>query len=666
MKRATRKSGRSTKDLPLAEQLDKAVEQIVGDRKSKPPRVNSRIATILRIASELRDLPKKEFKVRLKKDLLLNATSASISLQAAPNQASHVPIGFHTANACLVVSDAARAIQFYKEAFGATELTQLNDPSGNLIHAQIKIGDSPIDIAPEQGDYNRSPLSLGGSAVPIELYVKDVDALAERAIAAGAKVIFPVADQFYGDRAGRLQDPFGHIWIVSTHKEDLTPEEVSRRAATWASEMQAATLRRQPAAQPEGAPEGYHSITPYLQVKGAHRLMEFLKDAFGAEEILRIQRGDEVAHAQLKIRHSMIEVADTIDKYEPNSTAIWLFVSDCDAVYARALKAGATSLRGPTDQDYGDREASVKDPFGNHWYIATHRADAEPLPEGMHTIVPYLHPAGTPKVIEFLRRAFGAEEVFRAQDAAGTVHHAKLRIGDSIIAMGEAHGPYQPMSPALHLYVPDTDAAYKRAVEAGAVSIDAPVNQDYGDRCAGVRDPSGNVWYIATHLRDFTVSAQATPFSVSATKPAEVEPHRRPGSIMPFMYHDDVVKAFELYQKVFGATEQHRVTQPDGKVSHIVMTIGERRLMLRDARTPDLAAYRAKGFAASPHELGGSPLHLYVYVSDADAAFNRAVESGSKIVDPIEDKDWGDRCGGVQDPFGHIWYIATPLEIASH
>jgi PhnB protein len=135
---------------------------------------------------------------------------------------------------------------------------------------------------------------------------------------------------------------------------------------------------------------------------------------------------------------------------------------------------------------------------------------------------------------------------------------------------------------------------------------------------------------------------------------------------MPFMYNDDVMGAFKLYQKVFGATEVHRVTQPSGKVSHIQMAIGDTRVMLRDATAPDLAQYRAKGFATTPRLLGGTPLHLYIYVADADAAFKNALDSGSKIVDPIEDKDWGDRCGGVRDPFGHIWYIATPLKNASH
>lgn len=651
MKRAIKPGKRVAKPAPLAQQLDKAVDRIMSDRESQP-RANARIAAILRIASELRDLPSEDFKERLKKDLVATATP----LAPAAKKASYIPTGFHTANACLVVRDAPRAIEFYKQAFGASELMRLNDPGGNLIHAQIQIGDSPIDIAPEYAPHNRSPQSLGGSTVPIDLYVEDVDALAERAIALGAKVIFPVADQFYGDRSGRLEDPFGHMWIVSTHKEDLTPEEMARRAEEWMKAMPSAPEKKL-AVELAGAPEGYHSVTPYLQVKGATKLIEFLRNAFGAEEIFRVPRGDDIAHAQLKIEGSMIEVADAIDKYEPNPTAIWLLVKDADEVYARALKAGATSLHEPMDQDYGDREASVKDPFGNHWYIGTHREDAEPLPEGLHSITPYLHPKGAPAVIEFLKRAFGAEELERHQDPEGTIHHAKIQIGDSIIAMGEAHGPYQPMPPALHLYTADTDAAYQRAVEAGAITLDAPGDSGYGDRYAGVKDPFGNVWYLATHLRDFTISVEDAP--------RDVEPRQRPGSIMPFMFNDDPQAAFDFYQKIFGAREIHRVTQPNGKPSHIQMAIGETQVMLDDATAPHAAEYRAKGYAGTPRDFGGSPLHLYIYVADADAAFKRALDSGSKVVDPMADKEWGDRCGGVQDPFGHIWYIATPLKSAS-
>jgi PhnB protein len=655
MKRASK--GNVAKRAPIAEQLDKAVDQVMSRRDSKIQRVNPRIDAILRIASDLRDLPNEKFKAQLKSDLISRVTPA----RASQEKPSYIPTGFHTANACLIVDNAARAIEFYTQAFGATELMRLDDQNGNIIHAQIKIGDSPIDIAPEEGAYNRSPHSLGGSAVPISLYVEDVDALAERAIAAGATVIFPISDQFYGDRGGRLQDPFGHMWIVSTHKEDVAPDEMSRRVAEWMKGMKSAPPPK-PASQPEGAPEGYHSITPYLQVKGATKMIEFLKKAFGAEEIFHVPRGEQIAHAQLKIEDSMIEVADAIDKYQPNATAIWLHVKDADATYERALRAGAASLHEPVDQDYGDREASVKDPFGNYWYIGTHHADAERLPREMHSITPYLHPKGAPAVIDFLKRAFNAEEIERHQDREGTVHHAKIRVGDSVIAMGEAHGPYQPMPPALHLYVPDTDAVYKRALEAGASSIDEPVDQAYGDRYAGVKDPFGNIWYIATHLRDFTIAAEPSTSEVAQSQAPMDDPHRRPGTIMPFMFNDNPEQAFELYRKIFGAREVHRVTQPNGKPSHIQMAIGQTHLMLDDATAPHAAEYRAKGFAGTPRDFGGTPLHLYIYVDDADAAFKRAIASGAKLVDPMEDKDWGDRCGGVQDPFGHIWYIAMPLK----
>jgi uncharacterized glyoxalase superfamily protein PhnB len=104
-----------------------------------------------------------------------------------------------------------------------------------------------------------------------------------------------------------------------------------------------------------------------------------------------------------------------------------------------------------------------------------------------------------------MKKAFGAEEVYRAQSPEGVVHHAQVRIGDSMIGMGEAHGPYQPMPSTLHLYVPDTDSSYERALAAGAESIQAPADQPYGDRSAGVKDPFGNRWFLATHVRDVAV-----------------------------------------------------------------------------------------------------------------------------------------------------------------
>ncbi len=154
-----------------------------------------------------------------------------------PGKVKPIPEGYYTATPYLMVKDAARAIEFYKKAFGATELMRLPQPDGKIAHAEIKIGNSPIMLADEPPEAAamgaRSPQSLGSSSVIIALYVEDVDALASKAVAAGAKVLFPVKDQFYGDRSCRLGDPFGHVWIIATHKEDVPPAEMQKRFEDW-------------------------------------------------------------------------------------------------------------------------------------------------------------------------------------------------------------------------------------------------------------------------------------------------------------------------------------------------------------------------------------------------------------------------------------------------
>ena len=148
------------------------------------------------------------------------------------NKVKPIPEGYHTATPYLIVKDAARAIEFYKKAFGATELMRMPGTGGKIGHAEIKIGDSPIMLADEvPGMGFRSPESLGGSPISILLYVEDVDVVFSEALAAGAKVQKPVADQFYGDRSGGVTDPFGHVWYIATHKEDVSPEEMKKRAA---------------------------------------------------------------------------------------------------------------------------------------------------------------------------------------------------------------------------------------------------------------------------------------------------------------------------------------------------------------------------------------------------------------------------------------------------
>jgi PhnB protein len=147
-----------------------------------------------------------------------------------------IPDGYNVVTPVLVVKDAARAIDFYKSAFGAKERMRMAGPGGAVVHAELTIGDQMIMLGPESpqsGD--KDPQALGGSPVRIHLYVSDVDSTVKQATSAGAKVVVPVSNQFYGDRSGRIQDPFGHLWIVSSHVEDVAPEEMERRMKEFMS-----------------------------------------------------------------------------------------------------------------------------------------------------------------------------------------------------------------------------------------------------------------------------------------------------------------------------------------------------------------------------------------------------------------------------------------------
>jgi PhnB protein len=143
-----------------------------------------------------------------------------------------IPEGYHSVTPYLIVKGAARALEFYKKAFNATELVRMEGPGGTIGHAEFQIGNSRIMMADEFPDMGaRSPETIGGSPVGLCIYTEDVDALFKQALAAGGKQERPVVDQFYGDRSGTLRDPFGHQWTVATHKEDVSPEEMERRMA---------------------------------------------------------------------------------------------------------------------------------------------------------------------------------------------------------------------------------------------------------------------------------------------------------------------------------------------------------------------------------------------------------------------------------------------------
>jgi len=497
----------------LSQQLDEWVEAILihGTRPeagAEPtlPAAEPRLAPLARIAADLRGLPRPDFKARLKSDLerrILMATST----KAVPtiSKVKPIPEGSHSVAPYLVVRDASGAIEFYKQAFGATEVMRLRMPDGRIGHAEIQIGDSRIMLSDEFPEYGyRGPEAFGGSPVAIHLFVEDVDALASKAIAGGAKVLQPVSDQFYGDRSGRLADPFGHSWIVSTHIEDVSPEEIARRTEAYMKQQAAGAGEKQEPTQPpqaaSGIREGFHTVTPYITAHEAPELLDFVKRAFGAEELLRTTGSGGGMHAEVRIDDSMIMIGGGgAWRGTPMPTAIHLYVPDTDAVYKRALEFGATSTLAPTDQPYGERSAGVKDRAGNQWYIATHFG-AKYIQEGLCAVNVYLHPRSAGQMIDFMKRGLGGEEVARYASPEGVIMHAQVRIGDSVIEMGEAPGPYQPMPTMFYLYVDDCDALYQRALQAGATSMSEPADQPYGDRSASVKDPFENVWYIATHV----------------------------------------------------------------------------------------------------------------------------------------------------------------------
>ena len=150
--------------------------------------------------------------------------------------AKAVPEGHHTVTPYLCIKGAASALEFYKKAFEATELMRLAQPDGRIGHSEIRVGDSVIMLSDEFPEIGASsPQAIGGSPVTIHLYVEDVDTVFKQAVAAGAKVKRPVADQFYGDRMGGVEDPFGYTWWIATHKEDLSSEEIQKRAAAAAA-----------------------------------------------------------------------------------------------------------------------------------------------------------------------------------------------------------------------------------------------------------------------------------------------------------------------------------------------------------------------------------------------------------------------------------------------
>jgi PhnB protein len=472
----------------LADQVNEMIDIILrGDEVLA--QVHPRVAALFHIAGELRDLPRENFKVSLKSDL-----ERTLSMATARQPIAAVRT---FASPRLSYKRPAKAIEFYEKAFGAKESWRFETESG-IGHAEIMIGDSTVMLSeewPEGGRYSAE--TLGQSPVSMTINVPDVDAFVEHAVAAGAKLTRPITDQFYGHRDGTLLDPFGYSWNVYTVKEEISVEEMQRRFRAMMP----------PAKKPGVAPipKGYRTVTPYLVAQDGPALLDFVKQAFGAEETFRTVGSAGGLHAEARIGDSMLMIGGGIPgrefKSTPNTHALHMYVEDADAVYQKALAAGAESVDEVVDQEYGERSGGVKDPAGNYWYIATHKGETY-VPKGLHNVNAYLHPLRAEPLMSFLKRAFGAREIAKYASPDGVIHHAEIQVGDSVVEMGEAHGKYQPMQSMFYLYVPDCDSVYRRALAAGATSIAEPQDHPYGDRSGGVQDAFGNQWHIATRIKD--------------------------------------------------------------------------------------------------------------------------------------------------------------------
>jgi PhnB protein len=256
-------------------------------------------------------------------------------------QAEALPGGYHTIAPYIIVPRAAEFIEFLKDALGATERFrfEIPDGSGLLMHAEVGIGNSIIELADASEKVPAAPQT-------IHLYVDNADSFFARAIGAGARSIYKVEDHVSGDRQGAVRDAFGNLWYIAMI-QGWTP-----------------------------GPEGVPSVQPYLHLRDSEKMIPFLQNAFGGVVTGHVPMSPEghVLHATIQIGDNTLEIDEAHGEFQPMPCHLHLHVADADAMYARAMRAGATSMDAPSDKPYG-RSGAVKDAFGNSWYVTS------PLPE---------------------------------------------------------------------------------------------------------------------------------------------------------------------------------------------------------------------------------------------------------------------------------------------
>jgi len=478
----------------IIDQLDDAVAALAHGRQLDLAHLGPELSALVGVAQDLIGLPSETFKAELQQQLIRRDSMSSPAPQPETTPARSVSL-------YMCVAGAGAAIDFYREAFGAKELMRLTEPDGKIGHAEIQIGNTVVMISDEYPDYGvLSPKTIGGSSVRLHLDVTDVDTFVERAIKTGATLVRPIEDQFYGDRTGQIADPFGYTWIVSTHLKDVPVEDMQKEVEKWARERAAEHADEAGGIkEPRMRRENRHAVTPYITVHKPAELIEFVTQSFGAVEHFRATGTAGGMHAEVSIGDSIVMIGGA-EHIEPKPTAIHLYVPDADQAYERAIKAGGKSLLPVADQPYGERSGAVEDIHGNRWYIATPFVPLQEIAEDLRTVTVYFHPIGAQRFIEFVTSAFDGKELMRHAEGE-MILHAKVQIGDSVIELGEARYPEQPLPTAIYLYVDDVDAMYEQALKAGGTSMLAPTDQPYGDRNAWVKDPFDNVWYVAAPIK---------------------------------------------------------------------------------------------------------------------------------------------------------------------
>lgn len=383
--------------------------------------------------------------------------------------------------------------------------------------------------------------------------------------------------------------------------------------------------------------EGFRTVTPYIVVSDVHQEIDFIRQVFGAEGNIFGLGSQGGFHSEYRIGDSMLMIGGGGKgahwQGTPVPAALHVYVSDVDGAYQRALEAGATSLMPPTDMEYGERGAGIEDAAGNHWYIATAQGENY-VPAGVPDMMPFFNPVGAPRMIEFLKNAFGARELAVHQSPDGVVHHAEIIIGDSVVEMGEAHGQWQPRPMHFMLYVDDCDAWYARAMRAeGAVSLGEPASAPYGGRTGTIKDPFGNTWYLNSQGGPGDQTENTRRETMASAKLFRVA-----------LQVGDLDQAGKFYAKLL---DDPGIPIPRG--SRHYFNCGSVILALVDV---------AKGAGEQPQP---TPDYIYFAVNNLDEVFQRAKALNCLATDRYHDQNageivkrpWGEVSFYCEDPWGN-------------